>query len=91
LFEFEEDGYRRKVIEGCPWSYDRTIIIIDKLEGKKPPSHMKLHHTPIWLQVHDIPLECSYRGVGTKIGESLGQVKEVVVVDDVIGWGRYLK
>jgi hypothetical protein len=90
LFEFEEEEGRRKVLEGRPWSYDRTILIIEEMEGRKPPSQMTLHHTPIWLQVHDMPLECMNRGVGMNIGESIGQVKEVVVADDDVGWGRYL-
>jgi hypothetical protein len=38
VFEFEDDSDRRKVLEGRPWSYDRTILLIDELEGSKPPS-----------------------------------------------------
>jgi hypothetical protein len=49
LFEFEEEGDRDKVLEGRPWSYDRTILIIDELVEKKPPSQLELHHSPIWL------------------------------------------
>lgn len=82
LFEFKEEGDQRKVLEGRPWSYDKTILIIDKLKERTPLSQMKLHHTSIWLQVHDMPLECMNKGVGTKIGGSLGQVLEVAVADD---------
>jgi len=38
VFEFEDDNDRRRVLEGRPWSYDRTILIIEELEGKKCPS-----------------------------------------------------
>jgi hypothetical protein len=38
-----------------------------------------------------MPLECMNRGVGTKIGESLGRVQEVAVAADDVGWGRYLR
>jgi hypothetical protein len=72
LFEFDDEKDRNKVLEGRLWSYDRTALIIEAIEGKKPPSQMKLHHDPIWIQIHDMPLECMNRGVGRKIGESLG-------------------
>jgi hypothetical protein len=32
LFKFAEDGDRRKVLEGRPWSYDRTILIVEELD-----------------------------------------------------------
>jgi hypothetical protein len=91
LFEFAEDSDRRKVLEGRPWSYDRTILIIEELDGQKPPSQMKFLHSPIWVQVHDMPLGCMNKRVGLKIGNSLGKVEEVAVAEDDVGWGRYMR
>jgi len=47
VFEFEDDNDRRSVLEGRPWSYDRTILIIVELDGQKSPSHMTFNRTPI--------------------------------------------
>lgn len=91
LFEFEDEKDCNKVLEGRSWSYDRTILIIEAIEGKKPPSQMKLHYILIWIQIHDMPLECMNIGVGMKIGDSLGPVQEVAVADDDVGWGHYLR
>jgi hypothetical protein len=38
-----------------------------------------------------MPLGFMNRGVGSKIGASLGKVVEVDVADDDVGWGRYLR
>jgi hypothetical protein len=38
LFEFEDDKDRNKVLEGRQWSYNRTTIIIEAIEGQKPSS-----------------------------------------------------
>jgi hypothetical protein len=47
--------------------------------------------TPIWVQVHDLPLLCMSKAVGTKIGESLGTLKDIDLAGDGAGWGRSLR
>ncbi|XP_059446486.1 uncharacterized protein LOC132178037 [Corylus avellana] len=91
IFEFEEDGDKRRVLEGRPWSFDRQILVINELEGNTPPSQMKFSMSPFWVQVHDMPLVCMTKGVGVKIGESLGNLEEVDVAGDGAGWGRCLR
>jgi hypothetical protein len=41
--------------------------------------------------VHDLPLLCMNRGVGKKIGDSLGVLENVDVAGDGVGWGRCLR
>jgi hypothetical protein len=91
LFEFAEDIDRKRVLEGRPWSYDRTLLILNELDGQTPPSLMDFSHTPIWMQIHDLPLDCMSRGVGYKIGGSLGKVEDVAISEDDVGWGKYLR
>lgn len=38
-----------------------------------------------------MPLGCMIRGVGYKIGGSLGKVEDVAVADGDVGWGRCLR
>jgi hypothetical protein len=42
--------------------------------------------TPIWVQIHNMPIGCINREVGTQIGSSLVKVEEVAVADDDVGW-----
>jgi len=56
-----------------------------------PPSQMDFSSFPIWIQIHDMPLGCMNRAVGTQIGNSLGKVEDVAVAKDDVGWGRYLR
>jgi hypothetical protein len=91
IFEFEEDGDKRRVFEGRPWSYDRQILVINELDCNLPPSQMQFSLSPIWVQVHDMPLICMTKGVGEKIGESLGILEDVDVAGDGAGWGRCLR
>jgi hypothetical protein len=78
-------------MEGRPWSFDRQIIVINELDGNIPPSQMKFSTSPFWVQVHDMPLICMTKGVGEKIGESMGIFEDVDVAGDGAGWGRCLR
>lgn len=70
-----------------PWSFERQILVLNKFDGLIPPSKMDFTHSPCWIQVHDMPLLCMSRAVGTKIGESLGKLDEVDVANEGAGWG----
>jgi hypothetical protein len=91
LFEFSDEEDQRRVLEGRPWSYDRTLLILNVFDGKIPPSQMMFDNSPIWIQIHDMPLGCMNRAVARKIGESLGRVEEVAIAEDDVGWGRSLR
>jgi len=91
LFEFSEEGDRNRVLEGRSWSYDWTLLIVNEYDDKTPPSQLTFTHSPIWVQVHDMPLNCMNRGVRSKIEASLGHVEEVAVAEDDIGSGRCLR
>jgi hypothetical protein len=91
LFEFAGEDDKRRVLEGRPWSYDRYALVLNDFDGNTPPSLMQFQHTPIWIQVHDLPLLCMNRGVGTKIGASLGEIVDVDMAGDGAGWGRCLR
>lgn len=90
-FEFTEVDDKRRVLEGRPWSYDRILLVLNDFDDKTPPSQMEFNHSPIWIQVHDMPLGCMNCGVGLKIGGSMGSAEEVDAAEDDVGWGRCLR
>lgn len=91
LFEFSDGEDKNRVMEGRPWSFDRQILALQDFDGKTPPAHMTFNSSVFWVQIHDMPLVCMTKSVGTKIGASMGAVEEVEVEEDGIGWGRYLR
>ncbi|XP_059441720.1 uncharacterized protein At4g02000-like [Corylus avellana] len=78
-------------MEGRPWSFDRQILVLKDFDGEIPPSQMDFSFSPIWIQVHDMPLLCMTKGVGSRIGESMGVLEDVDVAGDGEGWGRCLR
>jgi hypothetical protein len=88
VFEFSDKDDKERILAGRPWSFDRQIILLNELDGNVPLSQMQFTHSP--LQVHDLPLVCMNKSVGTKIGESLGSLLDVDVAGDGVGWGHCL-
>lgn len=91
LFDFSTKDDKRRVLEGRPWSFDRHALVLKAFDGKTAVSQMRFTHSPIWIQVHDMLLLCMNRGVGLKIGASLGEIVDVDVAGDGSGWGRCLR
>jgi hypothetical protein len=86
LFEFADEDDKRRVLEGRPrWSFDKQIIVLNEFQGGVSPSQMDFRYSPFWIQVHDMPLLCMTKGVGTKIGQSLGKLEDVDVAGDGVG------
>jgi hypothetical protein len=90
LFEFADENDKRRVMEGRPWSFDKQIVVLNDFDGSTKPSQMDFTRSPFWIQVQDMPLLCMNKNVGTKIGESLGQLEDVDVAGDGTGWGSCL-
>lgn len=91
VFEFSDEADKKRVLEGRPWAYERQIMVLDEFNRSVPPSQLKFCHTPCWIQVHNMPLNCMSRMVRKKIGETLGVLEEVNVARDGSVWGRYLR
>lgn len=59
--------------------------MLNEFDWKIPPSKMNFSRSPIWIQFHDMPLGCMTKGVGGKIGDTLGKVEDVEVAEDDVG------
>jgi hypothetical protein len=91
LFEFADKNDKRRVMEGRLWSFDKQIVVLDEFGESTKLSQMEFTCSPFWIQVHDMLLLCMNKSVGTKIGESLGQLEDVDIAGDGTRWGSCLR
>ena len=91
VFEFEEENDLRRMKVGRPWAFDKQILVLNDFDGSTLPSKMDFTASPIWIQVHDMPLPCMTKGVGMRIGKSIGVLEDVDSAGDGAGWGRCLR
>lgn len=91
LFEFADVDDNKRVLDGRPWSFDHQILVLNDFDGSVPLAQEQFTHSPFWIQVHDMPLICINKGVGTRIGESLRALEDIDIAGDGGGWGRSLR
>jgi len=62
---------KRRVKEGHPWLFDRSVLVLKVIDENIPPLQMDFSKALFWVQGHDMPLTCMNREVGFWIGQSM--------------------
>lgn len=66
IFDIEEElflvefGYKKdkqRVLEMCPWSYDKNLVLLKDFNGDLVPKDIRLHWSHFWVQIHNLPLK----------------------------------
>ena len=98
IFEIEEDLFlvefgdgrdKKKVMETCPWSYEKQLILMQEFEGEMVPKEIKLQWVPFWVQIFNLPPKSMTREAEYEIGSKLGKVIDVDVAEKGVQWGKF--
>lgn len=54
LFQFYHEVDVRRVLEGCPWSFNRRALIMTCLKEEDNPRCVSLNSMDLWVQVYDL-------------------------------------
>lgn len=44
-----------KMIEGGPWTFEQSLLVMHKREGQEDPYQVQLNKMDIWMQIYDLP------------------------------------
>ncbi|KAL5796760.1 hypothetical protein ACOSQ2_001580 [Xanthoceras sorbifolium] len=77
LFKFQCAGDRKRILEGGPWSFDKQLIVLKEAVGLGRIVDIDFSLVPFWVQLYNIPLICIDKKIGLRLGELLGEVKEI--------------
>jgi hypothetical protein len=91
IFEFSKESDKYRVLKGRPWSFDRSLLALTEFDGGIPSSLWNFTSSPFWIQIHDMPLICMTKSIGSKIGESLGILEAVDTEGEGVEWGSVLR
>ncbi|XVF51215.1 hypothetical protein PTKIN_Ptkin04bG0166900 [Pterospermum kingtungense] len=90
LFHFEDEGEKDKVLVHQPWPFNKSLLILQEVNGTLSPENIKFDWCPFWIHVHGLPLAMMSERIGIVIGESIGEVEEVELGDNIsIGSGQF--
>ena len=91
MFEFSLEADKMKVLEGRPWSFDRFLLTLLDFDGSIPSSQWEFTTSPFWIQIHDLPLICMTKVIGSKIGHSMGVLELVDIAGEGVEWGSMIR
>lgn len=91
LFQFYHEVDIRRVMEGCPWSFNMKAIIMARLKPGQNPRTVDLNHMELWVQVHDLKVgfksEKILMGIGNFVGNFISSCSSNF--EDV--WREYMR
>ena len=79
LVEFGDTKDKKKVLEMCPWSFEKNLVLLQEFERELVPKEINLKWSPFWVQIHNLPLKSMTKETGWEIGSKVGRVIDVDV------------
>lgn len=68
LYQFLCLKKNERVIQGFPWHFDKSMVLLDKTVYQ---------NVYFWIQVHNVPLSCMTMAIGKLIGDKLGELVHI--------------
>ncbi|XP_058764208.1 uncharacterized protein LOC131637617 [Vicia villosa] len=77
LFRFSTKRDMENVLRQGPWSFDRNLLVLDRVSGEEQPSALNLHYGTFWVRIYDLPLKLRTEAMARKLGGILGSFEEM--------------
>ncbi|KAJ4706539.1 Zinc CCHC-type-like protein [Melia azedarach] len=88
-FFFETD--RKRVLYTGPWCFDKNLIVLTEPTGIEDLAQQSFTHVSFWIQIHNLPIMCMNRDVGTMLGQMIGEIEEVESRQTKACLGKYMR
>ncbi|KAL0439102.1 UNVERIFIED_CONTAM: hypothetical protein Slati_2393200 [Sesamum latifolium] len=56
LIRFNHIIDKQRALEGCPWSFEKNVLILNSVGDFENPMHVALEVCDFYVHVHDLPL-----------------------------------
>lgn len=75
----EEEADLLQVLSTEPWSYDKYVILFQRVDDDEDVASVTFSSVPIRVQIHGLPLRSLSSEVAMDLGASLGEVEPYAV------------
>ncbi|XP_058746709.1 uncharacterized protein LOC131619652 [Vicia villosa] len=90
LFKFATKRDLEFVLRNGPWSFDRSLLVLNRISGEEQPSDLNMHFASFWVRIYELPLNLRTEAMARKIGNILGNYEEMDA-REVCRNGRFLR
>ncbi|KAL5550690.1 hypothetical protein UlMin_000866 [Ulmus minor] len=91
VFHFLSTADRRRFFSGGPWCYQNKPLVLEEPAGVGDYSKMSFSKAPFWIQLHNIPVFCMSKTVGSMLGNMVGLVQEVECDQNGLCLGTFIR
>ncbi|KAL8125389.1 hypothetical protein AgCh_012905 [Apium graveolens] len=91
LFQFNHELDVKRVMEGSPWTFNRALLVFERLQAGVNPLSIQLNHVDIWVQVHDLQAGFRSERVIKDIGNYIGSFVQNDVNNFSGAWKEYCR
>ncbi|KAK4426248.1 hypothetical protein Salat_1393300 [Sesamum alatum] len=70
---------KQRILAGCPWSFEKNLIILNDVPADANPVHVDLNWCDFVVHVHELPLSKMTKGVAQHVGNRLELFKELEI------------
>ncbi|KAH9754526.1 hypothetical protein KPL71_015466 [Citrus sinensis] len=82
IFKFNSEEEKRRVFIGGPWHFAGALIVMIEPKGIGNVNEQTFTHASFWVQIHNVPIMCMQKCAVQKLGEKIGEVKEIETDED---------
>ena len=69
------------MLKGRPWSFDKSLLVVQEYNTETRPSRISFDHSPFWIRILDLPRAAMTGKAGEMIGNAIGKCMSVDVDD----------
>ncbi|KAL0407807.1 UNVERIFIED_CONTAM: hypothetical protein Sradi_1715100 [Sesamum radiatum] len=91
LLRFNHIIDKQRALDGCPWSFEKNILILKSIGELENPMHVALDECDFFVHVHDLPLSMMNLGFATLIGNRIGVFQDLEADDTGCSWGATMR
>ncbi|KAL0410891.1 UNVERIFIED_CONTAM: hypothetical protein Slati_3678800 [Sesamum latifolium] len=88
LFKFNHILDRNRVMEGCPWTFERHLLVLRPVEEDDNPQTVELNWSPFYVHIHGLRLQT--KAMADIIGGRIGRIVEDPVKSQR-SWGTKMR
>ena len=74
MFVFPEASNIDRVLMGEPWTFDRHLVVLERMKRSDATEELKFNQISFWVQVHDLPVRRSSLEVAMETVSVMGRV-----------------
>ena len=88
---FDDEADRERVLQGEPWTYDKHLIVFQRITEEEAIEEVNFNEISFWIQLHGLLVRKMNQEAATLLAAPLGVIEQVAEGDSAIGNGQCLR